>query len=635
MCGITGKIYFSNSISTVSKDDIEHMNRTIVHRGPDDNGVWLSDNRKIGLGHQRLAILDLSSAGHQPMHYRHDGRKSTIVFNGEIYNFQEKRELLRRNGYVFNSNSDTEVILALYDYFGTECLEHLRGMFSFALYDHRKNILFCACDRLGKKPFKYYHNTHSFIFGSELKAILTQADYDRKPDATAINEYLTFQYCPAPLTGFKNISKLEPAHYMIVDCKSGAIEKKRYWRIDYNNQLSLPEAEWENRIIDKLEESVKMRMISDVPLGAFLSGGIDSSAIVALMAHNSDRPVKTFSIGFNESTHDERVYARMIAEKYKTDHTEFVVKPDAINILPALVKHYEEPYADSSALPSYYLAQTTCGHVTVALNGDGGDENFAGYRRHSIQKISSYYEKLRLLHKLVILPTTKMLSRAVKTSLTDRAFRIAHGLLEPHEQRYLNQVQFFSQHEKTNLYTKGFLARVANDNVAGFLATQFLSANTKNELDQMLYVDINTYLPGALLAKVDIATMAHSLESRSPFLDHEFMEMTAKIPFHLKLRGLNNNKYILKKALDNKLVPHEVLYRRKQGFGVPIEHWFRNELKGFTHKTLLSDKAIKRGIFKKEAIKNLLRAHESTKSNCAHRIWALLTLELWFQEYFD
>ncbi len=635
MCGITGKIYFENNNLLTNKQSIDKMNTAIIHRGPDDSGIYISSNNKIGLGQQRLSVIDLSSLGHQPMHYEHNGKKYTIVFNGEIYNFQTERAKLKKDNYSFKSKTDTEIIMALYDKYNIDFLEHLRGMFSFALYDHQKKQLICARDRLGKKPFKYYWNNNVFIFASELKSILTQPEYKKEIDYIAIHHYLSLQYVPAPLTGFKNIKKLEPAHYLILDCNTGKIIKKRYWQLDYTKKLILSEREWERKILKELEESVKLRMISDVPLGAFLSGGIDSSAIVALMAKNSSQPIKTFSIGFEEADHDERKYARMIAEKYNTDHTELVVKTNAMKLLPKLVKQYEEPYADSSQLPTYYLAEMTKKYVTVTLNGDGGDENFAGYGRYSIQKFGLWYDKIGLLHNLLAKPTAKLINTIFQTTLTNHAETFAKTLSLPYNKRYLSYIQYFSKEAKNTLYTEWMQNKVSRNITNDIIIKAFSSAKASNKIDQTVYADIATYLPDDLLVKVDIATMANNLESRSPFLDHKFMEMTSQIPINLKLKGLNNKKYILKKALEKDLVPKEILYRKKMGFGVPIEHWFRKEMKDYMYDILLSDKALSRGIFKKESIKTLLDAHVNSKINHGYRIWALITLELWFQEYFD
>lgn len=628
MCGITGKIYFNDE--TVDEQDILAMNEKILHRGPDDGGVYISPDKKVGLGHRRLSIIDLSPLGHQPMSYLD---RYQIVFNGEIYNFQEKRDLLLEAGYTFKSKSDTEIIMALYDKFGKNCLEHLRGMFAFAIYDDQEKTIFCARDRVGKKPFKYYLDDNVFIFASELKAILTQKDYKKEVDYLAIHHYLTYQYCPSPLTGFKDIQKLPPAHFLFIDLKNKKVEKERYWKLDYSKKLNLSEKEWQKRIMKKLDESVRLRMISDVPIGAFLSGGIDSSAVVALMSKHSDKPIKTFSIGFNEKKYNELKYAKIVADKFKTEHKEFIVKPNAIELLLMLVRHYEEPYADSSALPTYYVSKMTRDFVTVALNGDGGDENFAGYGRYSIQKFGLWYDKIMPLHKFIILPISKFLAKNIKNTFFDRAHIFAETLSQKYNYRYINYIRYFSNELKEKIYTNDFKEKTKNIDSYDIVASKFNEAGTKDKMDQCLYADFNTYLHDDLMAKVDIDSMTVALEGRSPFLDHELLELTAQIPFNLKLRGYNNKKYILKEALRG-LVPDEVMFRPKMGFGIPIDVWFRGELKDYAYDLLLSEQAIARGIFKKEAIKSLLDEHNNTQISHAYRIWALITLELWFREYF-
>jgi len=628
MCGIAGKISFSSK--NLSTQEIETMNDAIKHRGPDDGGIYISPDNKVGLGHRRLSIIDLSSFGHQPMRYLD---RYEIVFNGEIYNFQEKRAELEQEGYSFVSHSDTEVILALYDKYKEKCLDHLRGMFAFAIYDEQKQTLFCARDRVGKKPFKYYLDNNVFMFASELKAILTQPEYTREPDYLAIHHYLTLQYVPAPLTGFKGIKKLEAAHFMTLDLRTRRLVKQRYWKLDYSHKLDLSEEEWRKRILEKLEESVKLRMISDVPIGAFLSGGIDSSAIVALMAKNSPTPIKTFSIGFKEEKYNELKYAKIVADRFKTDHTEFIVLPHAIELLPMLVRQYEEPYADSSALPTYYVSKLTRDHVTVALNGDGGDENFAGYGRYSAFQFSLFYEKFPLLNKLIALPVSKFLANTIKSTFFERVYRFSQTLAEDYRRRYLTYTAYFTNEQKDRLYTDSFKNKVSQYDTYSLIAEKFNEAKTKNKMDQTLYADFTTYLPDDLLVKVDIDSMAVALEGRSPFLDHEMLELTAKIPFNLKIKGLNNKKYILKEALRG-IIPDEVMFRPKMGFGVPIDSWFRGELKEYAYDILLSEKSIQRGLFRKEEMKKILDSHNATTINYSPRIWALLTLELWFREYF-
>ena len=630
MCGITGKIYFAKD-KEVAVSQIEQMTNSIKHRGPDDDGVYISPDKKVGFGHRRLSIIDLSPLGHQPMSYLD---RYWIVFNGEIYNYLEEKSKLLKLGYKFKSHSDTEIIMALYDKYGFKCLKHLRGMFSFALYDEKEKIIFCARDRVGKKPFKYYIDDNVFMFASELKAILTQKEYKKEPDYLAIHHYLTLQYVPSPLTGFKDIRKLEPAHFLLLDLKTKKLINKRYWKLDYSEKLDLSESEWKKNIIDKLEESIKIRMLaSDVPVGAFLSGGIDSSAIVGLMSKNSTQKVKTFTISFQEKKFDESKYARIVAKKFKTDHTEFVVKPETIEILPQLVKQYEEPYADSSGLATYYLSKLTREHVTVALNGDGGDENFAGYGRYSVQKFALWYDKFKLLNKLAI-PLSGFANNTFKTTFFERANRFMKSMDQDYRERYVNYICYFDNESKDRLYTDEFKNKIGNVNSSDLIVDKFNESGAKDKLDQTLYADFCSYLPDDLMVKVDIASMAASLEGRSPFLDQEFLELTAKIPFGLKLKGRNNKKYILKEALRD-LVPDEVMFRPKMGFGIPIETWFKNDLAKFTEDILLSDTATSRGMFNREYIKWMLSEHQHTGTNYSSKIWALLTLELWFREYFS
>ncbi len=628
MCGIAGKISFSDK--KISAQEIEAMNDAIKHRGPDDGGVYISPDGRVGLGHRRLSIIDLSPLGHQPMRYLN---RYEIVFNGEIYNFQEKRAMLEQEGYTFASHSDTEVILALYDKYQEKCLDHLRGMFAFVIYDEREQTLFCARDRVGKKPFKYYIDDNIVLFASELKAILTQPEYHREPDYIAIHHYLTLQYVPAPQTGFVGIKKLEPAHFLTIDLKTRAVKKERYWKLDYSKKFNLSEAEWKKLILEKLDESVRLRMISDVPIGAFLSGGVDSSAIVALMAKNSTTPIKTFSIGFEEEKYNELKYAKIVAEKFKTDHTEFIVKPDAIDLLPMLVRQYEEPFADSSALPTYYVSKLTRDHVTVALNGDGGDENFAGYTRYSAFQISTFLDHFDWLNRLVGIPLTRLCARYIKNTFFDRLHRFSRSLSDDYRRRYLSYTAYFTNEQKSLLYTDQFTEKMQGHDTYDIIAQEFDQSGSKNRTEQAVYADFATYLPEDLMTKVDIATMTVALEGRSPFLDHELLELSAQIPFSLKLKGFNNKKYILKEALRG-LVPDQVMFRPKMGFGVPIDAWFRGELRDYARGKLLDGELVKRGLFKRSAIEGILHEHTSTDVNFSPHIWALLTLELWFEEFF-
>lgn len=628
MCGIAGKICLGEK--PIERSDILAMTKSLAHRGPDGEGIYISNNKKIGLGHRRLAIIDLSQKAVQPMSYL---GKYQIVFNGEIYNHKEKRKLLENVGYRFHSNSDTEVIVALYDRFGKKCLDHLRGMFAFAIYDQKENTLFCARDRIGKKPFKYYLGNNVFIFASELKAILTQKEYRRQPDYLAIHSYLTWQYCPGESTGFVGIKKLEPAHYLFLDIKTEKIEIEKYWDLDYTQKLNLSENEWQKAILDKLNESVELRMVADVPVGAFLSGGVDSSAIVGLMSQNSRHPINTFSIGFREEKYNELHFANLIAARFKTNHTEFVLKPEAVDILPTIVGSYEEPFADSSALPTYYLSELTGKHVSVALCGDGGDENFAGYNRYNRYK--GYLRSAKIFHLInFISPLLKITNRVFRNQFFNKLAKYSNSMSKDYRLFYGDLVSYFKSEDKRKLYSEQFRHRVGAIQSSEMIMDTFAKSRTQDKIDQVLYTDFTTYLPNDLLVKVDIASMAHGLETRSPLLDHEFLELTAKIPAHLKLKGLTGNKYIFKKALAD-LLPPEILNRKKMGFGVPLSHWFRGDLAGYISAVLLSKKALGRGLFNRSYLEKLLADHKSNHSDNSYLLWMFLTLELWFELYFD
>ncbi|KKR22098.1 MAG: Asparagine synthase [Candidatus Moranbacteria bacterium GW2011_GWA2_39_41] len=629
MCGIAGKIYFS--AGEVSSEAISAMNNTLIHRGPDDDGVYISADKKVGLGHRRLSIIDLSSLGHQPMSYQD---RYQIVFNGEIYNFQEKRVMLEGLGYVFKSKTDTEVLMALYDKFRKKCVDHLRGMFAFAIYDEKNRTLFCARDRVGKKPFKYYTDNSVFIFASELKAILTQAEYRKEIDPVAIHHYLTLGYCPAPLTGFKDMQKLEPAHHLFIDLKTGKIEKERYWKLDFAKKINLTETQWQERILDKLRESIESRMIADVPLGVLLSGGIDSSAIVALMREGKNRTIKTFSVGFEERQFNELESAQLVAQKFSTQHTEMIVRPNVIDALPNLLYQAEEPFADPSILPTYYINKVAKEQVTVVLNGDGGDENFAGYRRYSLHKFSLLFEEFKWINNWFCLPIAKFLASKFQSDFLQRAYLFSKSLQEKYDYRYANYTCKLSMKMKDSLYQDGFAEKISGLDSNSLIAEKFKEANVKDKLDQALYADFSTYLPDDLLVKADTASMAVSIEGRSPFLDHEFLELSAMMPFSLKVKGLFFRKYILKKAFEH-ILPKEIIEQKKKGFGIPVAKWLRGDLREYVQSILLSEKAAARGFFKKEVVEKMLTDHMESRHDYSRQIWTLLCLELWCLEYFE
>lgn len=626
MCGIVGLVSNSN---LVNKTILEKMNQCIFHRGPDEDGFFVRDN--VGLAMRRLSIIDLAH-GKQPIH--NTDKTKWIVFNGEIYNYRELRKDLEDEGIRFYTKSDTEVILQLYDKYGRECVNFLRGMFAFAIWDEREESLFVARDRIGKKPLLYSHlQNGGLVFGSEFRALLAHPEISREVDYKAISHYLSYLCVPAPLTAFKQIRKLEPGHWLF--WKDGEIENKRYWLPDFSKKIKIDENEAIEETTRILRESTKLRLISEVPLGAFLSGGVDSSTVVALMAQESEKPVKTFSIGFEEQDFSELEYARKVAEFVGAEYNEFIVKPNALEVLPTLVDHYGEPYADSSAIPTYYVSKETRKHVTVALNGDGGDESFAGYERYAAMKIADIYHRFpKLARKLFIETPISIIpaSEIKKSRIRDvKRFLQAAGL--PKIERYFRWVSAFDHRAKSELYTENFAKLISNSDSADILENWFRKSNGNGILDATLLTDQMTYLPNDLLVKVDIASMANSLEARSPFLDHKVIEFAASLPENLKMRGFET-KSLLKK-IAAKLVPKEVIYRRKMGFGVPVGNWLRNEMKDFLREILLSEKSLNRGIIKPEMLRKYVGEHINSERDHTSRIWTLLMLELWFQRFID
>ena len=506
-------------------------------------------------------------------------------------------------------------------------------MFAFALWDQRHRKLMLARDRVGKKPLFYAEVNGKFLFASEIQALLQVPWLPREVDYQAIDKYLTYGYIPAPYTAFKGIKKLPPASYLTL--RSGKVSIERYWNLEYAPKLQISEEEACERMLGLLKEAVSLRMISDVPLGAFLSGGIDSSVVVALMSQLSDKPVKTFSIGFEEAAYNELNFAQLIAQQFNTEHHEFIVQPKALEILPKLVKHYGEPYADSSAIPTFYVSSETRQHVTVALNGDGGDENFAGYERYFANQIASFYQKLPAVirSKVIEKGISFLPGLADVRSSIQRIKRFCESAGMPIEQRYLAWVGLFNPIQRKKLYSPEFLEEIDVTASEQWFEQLFYQAGGLDLLDATIYVDVHSYLPYDLLVKVDITSMANSLEARSPFLDHNVLEFAARLPSNYKLRG-RTHKYILKKTM-REILPKEILHRRKKGFGVPVDGWFRNELKPLLYDTILSPKALCRRYFNPETLKQMVEEHVTGQQAHGHRLWALLMLEMWHREFIE
>jgi asparagine synthase (glutamine-hydrolysing) len=634
MCGISGIVA---PAAFLSRRAVEPALEAQRHRGPDAWGTW-SDGI-CALGHRRLSIIDLSDAGRQPL-ANEDGTV-WITFNGEIYNFQALRHQLEALGHQFSTRTDTEVIVHAYEQWGLDCVQRLRGMFAFGIWDQRRRRLFLARDRVGKKPLFYTQQRERFLFASELQGLLADPGCPRSGrmprdvDLAAVDAYLSWGYIPAPQTGFRGIRKLPPAHWLSLELtpEGPVTQVERYWSLEYGPKWRGSKAEACEALREKLTEAVRLRMISDVPLGAFLSGGIDSSIVVGLMAGLSDRPVKTFSIGFEEAAYNELGHARRVAERWSTDHHEFVVKPDALAILPQLVRHYGEPYADSSAIPTFYVSQLTRRQVTVALNGDGGDESFAGYERYLGNHLG---ERLRRVpgSQLVASLLSGILAGSIeRKSRLRQARRFLTEAHRPMADRYARWVGLFSDETKGSLYSGDMSAALIEQTSGHWLESLFHEVRALHPIDASMAVDIRSYLPYDLLVKVDITSMANSLEARSPFLDHELMEFAARLPVHLKLQR-GQSKYLLKQAFSD-LLPPQNAHRRKMGFGVPIGTWFRGPLRELLHESLLSDRSLARGYFQAGELRRLVSQHLNHQADHSDQLWTLMMLELWQREFLD
>jgi asparagine synthase (glutamine-hydrolysing) len=579
----------------------------------------------VALGMRRLAIIDLVS-GQQPISGE-DG-SVTIVFNGEIYNFQAIKPKLEARGHVFKTHSDTEAIVHAYEEYGPGCLKELRGMFAFAIWDEKDRNLFVARDRAGKKPL-YYTITPSgtFVFGSELKSLLEHPDVERELDPKALDAYFTLGYVPDPLSIFRNIHKLPPGHYLTFT--EGRVDVRQYWDFEFREGPQRSKAEYLDELRALLDESVRLRLISDVPLGAFLSGGIDSSTVVGLMARHTSQPVKTFSIGFHEDSYNELEFARLTAKKLGTDHHEFFVTPDICAVVDELVWHFDEPFADSSAIPTYMVSKLARDHVTVVLSGDGGDELFGGYTRYVVERKRGGFERLpKPVREGLMRPLSERLPHAVWGR------NYLHNVSLDPVARYLDSVSVFTSLNRKTLYTADFLEKVGPEGYAGDLFRELVEkVKTDEPLDRLLYLDSKTYLPGDILTKVDRMSMAVSLEARAPLLDHKLIDFVTGVPASLKLAGLET-KHLFKEAVKD-LIPTEILHRPKQGFGVPIQEWINQQLRTRIRDTLSDARTRQRGYINSSYLDVLLDEHERGRRDHSMALWSLLMFELWHRQFVD
>ena len=624
MCGIAGKV---SSRGDVPAALVEAMCERQVHRGPDSRGIHRSDGAALGI--QRLRVIDLAT-GDQPIY--NEDRSVAVVLNGEIYNFPELRADLERRGHSFYTRTDTEVIVHLYEEHGPRLVEHLNGMFAFALWDEPRRRLVIGRDRVGKKPLFYAEGDGWLSFASELPALMADQEISREIEPSSIDCFLAYGYIPAPWSVWRDVRKLRPAHVLVWE--NGEAKTERYWELDYSHKRTDDPRELEEELRERIGAAVRRRLISDVPLGAFLSGGVDSSIVVSEMAAGSAQPVKTFSIGFAEEEYNELPRARLIAERFATDHHEFTVEPDAIELVPKLVRHYGEPYGDSSAIPTFYLAEVTRRHVTVALNGDGGDESFAGYLRHVANSLTGHLDSVPLpLRRGVAAIGRALPRRPGSKSLLSRAQRLLVSVDADAIERYRRHVSVFNDAERAELLDPDFRASIDLARAPGVIAGPWLAASGSSMLDRLLEVDVNTYLPEDLLVKVDIGSMAYSLEARSPLLDPEVMEFAASLPAREKAsRG--RKKYILRRAYRGR-IPDSILDGAKKGFGVPLGAWFRGDLQGYARELLLDSMTLGRGYLNESAVRSILDAHAAGHGDRSLQLWGLVMLESWHRELAD
>lgn len=617
MCGICGFFGFED------KKLITEMTDLLSHRGPDNSGQFIDKN--ICLGHRRLSIIDLSEKGKQPM-FNEDG-SICIVFNGEIYNYKELREILKQKGHRFNSKTDTEVIIHAYEEYGYNVASYLNGDFAFALYDSNKKLIYMARDYAGIKPLYYWHSKDKLVFASEIKSILLDKEIKREIDYDSFHNYLTLRYVPGSKTLFKGINKLLPGHYLVYSKSNIRIEK--YWDLNFSNTINHNESYYAKKVLESLNESVGRRLISDVPLGAFLSGGLDSSFIVGLMSKLVDEPIKTFTIGFgDDKKYDETRFAKVIADRFNTDHNELFIDASSIKTLPKILWHMDEPIADAASIPTYLLSEFAKKKVSVVLTGEGADELFGGYSKYKIMKLKHYYDKLPFIFRSKMVPS--ILHTLSNRDMMKRMAEFSSS--KSREESYLELISFFTNKEKETLCSEEFVKKVSNCNTLLKSINCTLNKD-KNLLNNFLYLDFKTWLPDDVLTKVDKMSMAHSLEARVPFLDKEFLDVVSKIPPTFKLNNLTE-KYILRKSMKD-IVPKEIMNRKKQGFNVPIKHWLDNELRDITVQLLSENNIRKNKFYKVDSIKKIIDNYKKNKNYYSRQLWILLNFEIWHKIYFE
>jgi asparagine synthase (glutamine-hydrolysing) len=618
MCGIAGIFEFAG-VRAIPQELVHSMNETILHRGPDDEGIFTGPG--IGLGFRRLSIIDLSG-GHQPI--SNEDETVWVMLNGEIYNYPELRHQQEQRGHCFRTNSDTETIVHLYEDYGERCFELLRGMFAIAIWDSRQKKLVLARDRVGKKPLYYAANSERILFGSELKVLLAGNSLSRQIDPCALSDYFSLGYVPGPKTIYRAARKVLPGHYLVASA-SGVVERS-YWNFSYAETEQRTEEEWCEILRHEICDATRVRLMSDVPLGAFLSGGLDSSSVVAMMSRLMNRPVTTCSIGFHEREYNESEYAERIAKQYHTDHHVQFVQPKALDILEKLVWHYDEPFADSSAIPTYYVSEVARQNVTVALGGDGGDENLAGYRRYYFDQFENRLRQLvpPVVRRGIFGPLGRYYPALAWAPRFVRGKATFQSLSRSPLEGYFNSISIFRPDEKARLLSPEFRRSLDGYDSIEVFREHYDRAGTDDLLSKIQYVDIKTYLPDDILTKVDRASMAVSLEVRAPLLDHKLMERVARMPSSFKLQG-RSGKHIFKKAMTG-ILPDDILWRSKQGFAIPLAQWFRNELKEITYDLVFSSSD---SILDHLYLKRIWDQHQKGVYDRSAHLWSVLMFRKW------
>ena len=624
MCGICG-IVNRDLQAPVGPHTLKKMTDVIIHRGPDDEGFHIKQN--VGLGMRRLSIIDLVT-GSQPIY--NEDFSIVIVFNGEIYNHDVIRGDLENKGHRFKTKSDTEAIIHAYEEYGVDCAQKLNGMFAFSIWDENKKRLFIARDRIGIKPLYYYVDDKRIVFGSEIKSILQVPQVPREVEPKALDTFLTFEYIPSPLSIFKGIYKLPAGHWFLFE--NGQVKIQKYWFLEYK-ATQKSESELVDELRELLFDAVKIRLMSDVPLGSFLSGGLDSSSIVAMMSKSMSEPVKSFSIGFDDSTYNELPYARTVAKHFGTDHYEEIIKPDAVDLTEKIINQLDEPFGDFSVFPTYLVSQMARKHVTVVLSGDGGDELLAGYDTYIAERIAKRYTKLpSFFRKGMLEPFINMLPPTdKKKGLINKAKRFIEGAQLPAELQHVRWMIFLQDAEKQLLYTDDFSRGLKGHDPNRFILEKLGHISSTEPLDQQEYIDITTYLVDDILVKVDRMSMAVSLEARVPLLDHRFVEFAATIPGPLRLQG-KRTKHILKQAMAG-ILPDFIINRGKEGFSIPIKNWMKNELKPMMMDALSESKVKDAGFFDPRYVNRLINEHLQGSENHSHRLWALMMFHMWRDIY--